>query len=148
VGRSGTGKTTLLEQAVRLLCRDGARVLAVKSSHHEVPDREGSDSRRLARAGAQGVALLHAGGAQLSLQPPLSLEELLPLLAARFDAVLIEGGKRSSLPKVELLFDRRALLAEEEVVAYLRRDEGDGTAAQRLLELLEAKGQMVQATKA
>ena len=88
-----------------------------------------------------------AVGTHLYLDPPPSLEDMLPLLASRYDYALIEGGKSNSLPKVELLGDEPALLAEDRVLATLRRgDEGplDGNVG-LLLDLVDREGQVVSA---
>ncbi len=143
------GKTTLLELAVAALRQDGRKVLALKSSHHRLIDKEGSDSHKLAQAGAHGVGLRAVDGCQLFLDPPPALEELLALLAGRFEMALIEGGKSSSLPKVELLAGEPALLSVEQVVGRLRRgvEPGDLRPVHELLGFLERKGQLVAAAK-
>jgi molybdopterin-guanine dinucleotide biosynthesis protein B len=143
------GKTTLLERAVRSLESRGLRVLAVKSSHHDLDDRVGSDSDRLAQAGAQGVLLLAPNGMMLGMVPPLQPEDLLPLLASRYDAALIEGGKTMPFPKVELIADQPAMLPHHAVVGTLAR----GTTPecpltlQRLLDFWAGKGQFLGASK-
>ena len=150
MGRSGVGKTTVLEHALGLLKeRPNLRVLAVKSSHHSFPDQEGSDSYRLAQAGARGVALLGAEGTHLFLDPPASLEDLLPWLAGQYDLALVEGGKWGRYPKVELVGEEPPLLAEDQVVARLPRGDSPTSLdpARRLVELLESKGQLISAAK-
>jgi len=55
---SGTGKTTLLEQLIPLLVKQGLRVALVKHSHHNIEmDTPGKDSYRLRKAGASQVVL-------------------------------------------------------------------------------------------
>lgn len=142
------GKTTLLERAVAALQKRGLSVLAVKSSHHSVADQQGSDSARLSLAGSAGTVLLAANGSHLYLDPPLRLEELLPLLASRYQVGLVEGGKGSVYPKVELISGQEALLPEEQVVARLERGAKDcPRALEQLLELWDSKGQQLSAAK-
>ena len=51
---SGTGKTTYLERLIAALKARGLRVAAVKHDAHRLElDREGKDSWRFARAGAE-----------------------------------------------------------------------------------------------
>jgi len=119
----------------------GFSVLAVKSSHHCLHDLPGSDSHRLLQSGARGTALLGSNGSHLYLDPPLSLEELLPLLARRYQVALIEGGKSSSYPKVELLAGQPPLLSEQQVVGRLQRD-AEGV-LEALLEFLDSQGQLL-----
>jgi molybdopterin-guanine dinucleotide biosynthesis protein MobB len=135
------GKTTLLERAIRVLQGRGLSVLAVKSSHHGLPDLPGSDSHRLSQAGAHGTALLGSNGSHLYLDPPLRMEELLPLLATRYQVALIEGGKSSSYPKVELLAGQPPLLSEQQVVGRLQRD--GQSSLDMLLEFLDRQGQLL-----
>lgn len=143
------GKTTLLELAVAQLHLRRRKVLVLKSSHHALTDRVGSDSHRLTQAGADAVILRGIDGCRIALDPPPTVEELLEFLAGRFDFALIEGGKSSSLPKVELLADAEPMLSQESVVGRLRRGEHreDPAPVTALLELLESKGRTVGAAK-
>lgn len=100
-------------------------MLALKSSHHAWTDRAGSDSRRFTEAGASGVGFLGSNGAQLALDPPPRLEEVLEWLAPRYEIALVEGGKSAPFRKVELLHDQEPLLNEGEVVARLWRAQPD-----------------------
>lgn len=130
---------------MRELHRRGTKVLAVKSSHHQLSDREGTDSHRLAQAGASGVALLTPNASSLFLARPLQLEQLLPLLKGEYELALVEGGKSCSYPKVELLGKLPPLLADHQVVGRLVRS-ADKDCPQLLadfLAMVESKGQMV-----
>lgn len=148
VGRSGVGKTTLLEQAVRQLSASGHRVLACKHSHHDLADQQGTDSGRLAQAGAEGVALLGQKGFHL-FGHPLSLEELLPFLASSYDVALVEGGKRSPFPKVELTDASPVMLDPGQVVAQLQRGDTpeDSRPVTELLQILWSKGASISPAK-
>jgi molybdopterin-guanine dinucleotide biosynthesis protein MobB len=58
VAFSGTGKTTLLEQLIPLLRRQGIRVALLKHAHHDFDiDKPGKDSYRLRQAGATQVMI-------------------------------------------------------------------------------------------
>jgi len=111
-GRSGTGKTTLMESLVAALKKNGYRVGTVKHSRHEGDmDREGSDSWRLTQAGAD-ITVLAAKG-QLAVlrainQP--SLDDALAEASSGTDIVLVEGFKDMPLPKIEVF---RAGYSEE-----------------------------------
>lgn len=103
-GRSGTGKTTLIEALVTGLKRYGYRVGTVKHSGHEAAmDREGSDSWRFTKAGAD-IAVL-AARRQLAVlrnmdQP--SLDDALLEVSSGTDIVLVEGFKEMDVPKIEV----------------------------------------------
>ena len=58
-GRSGMGKTSLLERLIPRLVGQGLRVSLLKHSHKDIEvDRPGKDSFRLREAGCQDVLLL------------------------------------------------------------------------------------------
>ncbi len=93
VGRSRSGKTTLLEKLIPELKRRGYRVAAVKHTAHPVePDTPGKDTYRFAQAGA-GPVILAA--------PEATLEEALAGIRG-VDLVLVEGYKRADVPKIEV----------------------------------------------
>jgi molybdopterin-guanine dinucleotide biosynthesis protein MobB len=105
VGTSGSGKTTLLEKVIPELVRRGVRVGAVKHDAHRFEiDHPGKDSYRLAAAGA--AVTLVSSPEKLALvrrhetAPPI--EEILKTYFGDVDLVLVEGFKRSALPKVEV----------------------------------------------
>ena len=111
VGPSGVGKTAFLQALTRELRRRGHRVAYVKHSHHTglLPDQPGSDTHRLALAGAEATALVGPG--LLALRDATGAEVPLPqvvaLLAGRADLVLTEGDR--SLPTPKLLLHRAGL---------------------------------------
>jgi len=103
-GLSGSGKTTLLEAAVRELVGRGLTVGVVKHDVHGLDvDREGKDSDRLFRAGAD-VRLGSPDESVARNRPEAwrgvqaTIEELL----RDHDLVLVEGHKTTPLAKVWL----------------------------------------------
>lgn len=101
-GWANSGKTTFLQGLIPTLTRRGVRVAAVKHDAHGFEmDREGKDTWRLSRAGAESVAILGPeqwavlGGGERSLA---ALRGALPPV----DLILGEGFKHSALPKLEL----------------------------------------------
>ena len=105
-GWSGSGKTTLIEALVPLLVARGLRVSLVKHAHHEFDiDHPGKDSWRHRAAGCTEVLVTSA--VRWALMHELRGAEELTLGAAiarlaPCDIVLIEGWKRSALPKLEV----------------------------------------------
>ena len=91
VAWSGTGKTTYLERLIAELKRRGLRLGVIKHDAHEFQlDREGKDSWRFARAGADAVAVADGGKWALMDYRPAALGDIL----SRFrdvDLILVEG---------------------------------------------------------
>jgi molybdopterin-guanine dinucleotide biosynthesis protein B len=119
VGKSDSGKTTLIEKIVPELTRRGYRVTTVKHDLHGFEiDREGKDSWRHKQAGAQGViisspqkvALIH------DVERDMSLEELRDAFGADTDLILAEGFKKDVQPKIEVFRkeEHRELLCTKE----------------------------------
>ena len=101
-GWSGTGKTTYLEQLIPELKRRGLRIAALKHDAHGFElDREGKDSWRLSKAGADVTLLVSGQKAAILENRPVSLERLLEGVHD-VDLIVTEGYKFSSLPKLIL----------------------------------------------
>lgn len=105
VGPSNSGKTTLLTNLIPELKRRGHRVAAAKHSMGDLDlDQPGKDSWRLARAGSDAVVV--SGPQRVALVKKVegdpTLEEVLAVVGDGYDLVLIEGFKRSKVPKIEV----------------------------------------------
>ena len=88
---SGTGKTTYLEALIAALKARGARVAAVKHDAHRFDlDREGKDSWRFARAGAEVVAIADGEKCAVMDYRPVRFNELLSRIRD-VDLILVEG---------------------------------------------------------
>jgi molybdopterin-guanine dinucleotide biosynthesis protein B len=105
-GWSGSGKTTLIEALIPRFTAQRLRVSLVKHAHHTFDvDQPGKDSYRHRIAGCTEVlitsgvrwALMH----ELRAGPELSMEQAIARLSA-CDLVLVEGFKRTALPKLEV----------------------------------------------
>jgi len=110
VGRSNSGKTTLLEKLIRELSARGRRVGTVKHHYHGpvTVDVPGKDSWRHRQAGAYAVALVSPEMLFVvrDTPPGLSLEALTHLGLFGVDLVLTEGFKSGPMPKIAV--NRRA----------------------------------------
>jgi len=105
VGVSGTGKTTLIESAVRELKTRGYRVAVIKHAHHGFEiDQQGKDTWRFAQAGSDVV--LVSSPDKLAIIERVSeevwLPELLSKIEDKVDIVLVEGYKWASKVKIEV----------------------------------------------
>ncbi|MCP4375376.1 MAG: molybdopterin-guanine dinucleotide biosynthesis protein B [bacterium] len=136
-GWSGSGKTTLIEQVVPGLIAGGLKVAILKHDAHGLDvDRPGKDSDRFFNTGADVLA---HGPDQIffrSHHNGTELPELLAPLADRYDLVLVEGHKRSDIPKVWLLGDDEAAPPSEAGVPLivLSRDADRPAAVKPLID--------------
>jgi len=105
VGKSDSGKTTLLEKLIVEFKQRGYRVATIKHHSHgdfdiDVP---GKDTWRHAQAGADQVVI--ASPSKLAhirrLEHELSLDEIVASITG-VDIILTEGFKRSAKPKIEV----------------------------------------------
>jgi len=105
VGKSDSGKTTLLEKLIPELRRRGYRVATVKHDTHGFQmDKPGKDSWRLKQAGSQAVVVSSPTKLALIQDTPgdTSLEEIARLLGKGYDVILTEGYKQSRFLKIEV----------------------------------------------
>lgn len=106
VGRSNSGKTTLLEKLIRELTHRGRRIGTIKHHFHgpvEV-DIPGKDSWRHKRAGARSVALSSPNTLFLigDIAGEWSLEAIAHQALFEVDLILTEGFKSGPMPKIEV----------------------------------------------
>jgi len=105
VGKSDSGKTTLIEKLVPELCRRGYRVATVKHDVHgfEV-DREGKDSWRHKKAGAHTVVISSPVKVAVirDVDHDADLTEVRDRYIRDVDLILTEGFKRNNQPKIEV----------------------------------------------
>ena len=102
IAYSGTGKTTYLEKLIAELKARGKRVGVIKHDAHAFEiDREGKDSWRFARAGADAAAVADSTKWALVDYRPAPLEEILPHFRD-VDLVLVEGWHAAARQAVAL----------------------------------------------
>ncbi|MFA6054124.1 MAG: molybdopterin-guanine dinucleotide biosynthesis protein B [Thermodesulfovibrionales bacterium] len=106
LGRSNTGKTTLIEKLVPEIRRRGYRVATIKhaAGGFEI-DRKGKDSWRHKKAGAYKTILVSPTELALMevFEREYSVEELVDLYIKDADIVLLEGHKNNPYPRIEML---------------------------------------------
>ena len=134
VGRSNTGKTTLLEKVIPLLRSRGLRVGTVKHHAGEFEiDREGKDSYRHKKAGATATMITSPTKVALveDISRELTLSEVIERYMHEVDLVITEGYKRERMPKVELYVHGRGAppLATEDPDIIAIATDGPAVAA-------------------
>lgn len=104
VGRSQSGKTTLIEKLIPVIKNKGYRIGTIKHSHHIFDfDKSGKDSWRHKDAGAEAVIIASPGKiAMLKNDHRGTLESLLDYFGD-LDLVVTEGYKGARQPKIEVV---------------------------------------------
>jgi molybdopterin-guanine dinucleotide biosynthesis protein MobB len=105
VGKSKSGKTTLIEALISELKSRGYRIATIKHSVHSLNfDKPDKDSWRHIQAGSDATAVVSPD--QIVLMKPITqepdLNEVALLFGEDYDIILTEGFKQSSAPKLEV----------------------------------------------
>lgn len=113
VGKSDSGKTTLIEKMIGKLIERGYRVATIKHNLHGFDiDHEGKDSWRHKKAGAR-LTLLASPGRVAVIEDTgadLGIGELRDRYIDNVDIILTEGFKGNPYPKIEV---SRSVMARE-----------------------------------
>jgi molybdopterin-guanine dinucleotide biosynthesis protein MobB len=153
VGKSNSGKTTLVEKLIPELIKKGYRVATIKHNKHGFDiDHEGKDSWRHKKAGA--CATVIACPTRVALIEDLDQDQTLDEIRDRYikgaDIILAEGYKGNPFPKIEVFRSelKRDLLCGKEdyllaFAADIKLDAGvpcfDINDASGLADLIENK---------
>src|SRR5574342_1300265 len=107
VGRSNSGKTTLIERVIPELVRSGYKVATVKHAGHGFDlDTEGKDSWRHKQAGASSVVILSKGSMAMfaDVSDQLKVEDVRDrFLDGSYDLIIAEGWKNEGYPKIVII---------------------------------------------
>jgi molybdopterin-guanine dinucleotide biosynthesis protein B len=103
VGKSGTGKTTLIEKLLKELKMRKYKVATIKHTHSFEMDKPGKDTWRHAQAGADTVIISGHGRIAMIKKAEQEWElDQLTKLSPDVDLFLVEGFKYSTKPKIEV----------------------------------------------
>lgn len=105
VGQGKSGKTTLIEKIIPEFKSRGYRVATVKHTHQELElDTPGKDSWRYAQAGSDAVFISTPKNLALieSLEQNASIKDIVRLMGADFDLLIVEGFHDAHVPKIEV----------------------------------------------
>ena len=110
VGRSNSGKTTLIERVIPELVRAGYKVATVKHAGHGFDlDTEGKDSWRHKQAGASSVVIISKSSLAMfaDVSDHMNVEDVRErYLDASYDLILAEGWRREGYPKIVVVRDQ------------------------------------------
>ena len=105
MGRSKTGKTTLIEKLISLLDSKGIKVAVIKHHHRDFEiDVPGKDTHRLKYAGARTVIISSPKKIAIiqdTWREP-SIEDIISKYVTNIDIVITEGYKKADMPKIEV----------------------------------------------
>jgi molybdopterin-guanine dinucleotide biosynthesis protein B len=120
IGKSDSGKTTLIEKLIVELRSRGLRIGTVKHAPHGFQlDPEGKDSWRFRRAGAEAVLVV--SGEEIAFygdQPGDDLWDVICRFMGEVDLVLVEGFSRKRFPKI-LVGEAKGDVNPQEVMAVI-----------------------------
>lgn len=102
VAYSNTGKTTFLEKLVPVLKEKGLRVAVYKHDGHDFEiDKEGKDSYRMTKAGADVTLISSATKAVIMENRCIDAEELVSRIKD-VDIIIVEGWKSGFWKKIAM----------------------------------------------
>jgi molybdopterin-guanine dinucleotide biosynthesis protein B len=103
VGKSNSGKTTLLEKLIADLTHKGYKIGSVKHAHDGFEmDKEGKDSWRHRKAGAFATLVITENKIAMVKDDTTSYIEKMRAYLSDMDIILAEGFKKQALPKIEV----------------------------------------------
>ena len=105
VGRSKSGKTTLIEKLIVELKSRGYHVATAKHTHRDMTLPESDkDSDRHLKAGSEASLIVDPHGLMMirPLQKELTLAQIAQIIGEDYDLILTEGYKQDDAPKIEV----------------------------------------------
>lgn len=136
MGRSGVGKTHLVEAVLGPLGARGYKVATVKHTHHQVhADKPGSDTRRHLGAGSLKSVLAGPGFCTVYEENEMPFEQVVGLVGSGMDLVLVEGYKSAPVRKVEVVRNTQPMLPDDQVWMRVTSDQASQV-VDALLKLL------------
>ena len=151
VGRSQSGKTTLIEKLIPALKRRGYKIGTIKHSHHIFDfDKTGKDSWRHKDAGAETVIIASPGKIAMVKNDYLGSLDGLQRFFDDLDLIITEGYKKEDKPKIEVVRaarhadvllenDKHLVAVVSDVELQLNVPVFDLEAVDRLADFIEAK---------
>lgn len=103
IGKSNSGKTTLMEKLIAALSQKGYKIGSVKHAHDGFEmDKKGKDSWRHKHAGASSTLVISPGKIALIKDEDEDHIQKMRTHLSDMDIILAEGFKSLNLPKIEI----------------------------------------------
>ena len=105
VGRSKSGKTTLIEKLIVELKARGYHIAIAKHTHRDMTLPESDkDSDRHLKAGSEASLIIDPHGLMMikPLQNDISIAQVAQIIGEDYDLILTEGFKHDDAPKIEV----------------------------------------------
>jgi molybdopterin-guanine dinucleotide biosynthesis protein MobB len=105
VGRSRSGKTTLIEKLIVELKARGYHIATAKHTHRDMTTPESDkDSDRHLKAGSEAAMIIDPHGLMMikPLQNDINITQVAQLIGEDYDLILTEGFKEDDAPKIEV----------------------------------------------
>lgn len=123
VGKSNSGKTTLIENLIPNLKEMGYKVGTIKHDDHKFDiDHKGKDTWRMAKAGADTVVITSREKMAMikNIDCENNLDEIAEGLFTDVDIIITEGYKSMDKPKIEVVrFDNPITTADNNLIALV-----------------------------
>jgi len=103
VGKSGTGKTSLVVKLIKKLSEEGYKIATVKHTQGDFSlDSQGTDTYKHSEAGSELVVFATPSETSFIIKNELLLDEALSNIQnfGKYDLVFIEGMKDTDIPKI------------------------------------------------
>ena len=127
VGRSKSGKTTLIEKLIVELKSRGYHVATAKHTHRDMTaPQSDKDSDRHLKAGSEASLIIDPHGLMMikPLQQELTLAQIAQIIGEDYDLILTEGYKADDAPKIEVhRKDNAPLLTDIKKLFAIATDE-------------------------
>lgn len=126
IGWSGVGKTTFFEKLIYVLKGKGVRLGVVKQDGHEFDvDKEGKDTWRFSKAGADEVAIYNGKHGAVMLNRPTDIDAVLSHMTD-VDLIITEGCHECDFPQIEVhrsCFDKLRCDRPDQLIALVTDEE-------------------------
>jgi len=129
VGKSNSGKTTLLEKLIPLLTDRGYKTGSVKHAHDGFEmDKEGKDSWRHRKAGANATLVITQEKVAIVKDDKQDHIEKMRSYLWDMDIILAEGFKKQNLPKIEVfrtesVHQKPLCMEDENLIAFITNSD-------------------------